>query len=75
MDIGRESYGSYHDGGYHDERGEEMDIGAVSGNLTCYNCGGREHVSKDRASQKKGKGKGEPDKGKRKGKEFEKGQK
>ena len=63
------------DGGYHEERGEEMDIGAVSGNLTCYNCGGWGHVSKDCPSQKKGKCKGEPDKGKGKGKGFEKGQK
>ncbi len=69
------SYGSYHDGGYDEERGEEMDIGAVGGNLTCYNCGGWGHVSQDCPSEKKGKGKGEPDKGKGKGKGFEKGQK
>ena len=75
MDIGRVSYGSYSDGGYHEESGEEMDIGAVSGILTCYKCGGWLHVSKDCPSQKKGKGKREPDEGEGKGKWFEKEQK
>ncbi len=75
MDTGRASYGSYHDGDYHEERGEEMDIGAVGGNVTRYNCGGWGHVSKNCPSQKKGKGKGEPDQGRGKGKGFEEGPK
>ncbi len=51
-----------HEGYYPKEYGEEMDVGTVSGNATCYNCGGWEHVSRDGPTQKQGNGKGEPEK-------------